>query len=71
MEKNSEEFEKRRKSLIKYKGTLEENLKKAIDKYNAIESSEINKKEARLRIAQKAIASKKMLFRKLRTNWSS
>lgn len=59
MEKILEEFEKRRNNLIRYKITLEENLKKAIDKYNSIESSEIDKKEARLKIAQKTISSRK------------
>lgn len=53
------EFEKRKNNLIRYKTTLEENLKKAIDNYNSIESSEIDKKEARLKIAQKTISSRK------------
>ncbi len=59
MEKILEEFEKRKNNLIRYKATLEENLKKAIDKYHSIESSEIDKKEARLRIAQKIISIRK------------
>ena len=59
MEKILEEFEKRKNNLIRYKATLEENLKKAIDKYHSIESSEIDKKEARLKIAQKTISSRK------------
>lgn len=59
MEEILEEFEKRKNNLIRYKATLEENLKKAIDKYNSIESSEIDKKEARLKIAQKTISSRK------------
>lgn len=68
MEKILEEFEKRKNNLIRYKATLEENLKKAIDKYHSIESSEIDKKEARLKIAQKTISSRKMLLHKLKTN---
>lgn len=59
MEKILEEFKKRKNNLIRYKATLEENLKKAIDKYHSIESSEIDKKEARLKIAQKTISSRK------------
>ena len=59
MEEILEQFEKRKNNLIRYKATLEENLKKAIDKYNSIEASEIDKKEARLKIAQKTISSRK------------
>lgn len=59
MEEILEEFEKRKNSLIRYKATLEKNLKKAIDKYNRIKTSEIDKKEARLKIAQNTISSKK------------
>ena len=39
MEEILEDFEKRKNNLIRYKATLEENLKKAIDKYHSIESS--------------------------------
>ena len=59
MEEILEQFEKRKNNLIRHKATLEENLKKAIDKYNSIEASEIDKKEARLKIAQKTISSRK------------
>lgn len=59
MEEILEDFEKRKNNLIRYKATLEENLKKAIDKYNSIESSEVDKKEARLKIAQKTISTRK------------
>ena len=59
MDEILEDFEKRKNNLIRYKATLEENLKKAIDKYHSIESSEVDKKEARLRIAQKTISSRK------------
>ena len=54
-----EEFEKRKSNLIRYKVTLEESLKNAIDKYNSIQSSEIDKKEARLKVAQNIIFIRK------------
>lgn len=59
MDEILEDFEKRKNNLIRYKATLEENLKKAIDKYHSIESSEVDKKETRLKIAQKTISSRK------------
>lgn len=54
-----EEYQKRQEILIKNKARLEVNLQKAIDKYNEIEQSDIDKKEARLRIAQNTIASRR------------
>lgn len=54
-----EEYQKRQEILIKNKSRLEENLQKAIDKYDAIEQSDVDRKEARLRIAQNTITSRR------------
>lgn len=59
MKKSQEEFEKRKNILLRYKLTLEEKLNKAIDKYHSIETSEIDKKETRLKVAKKIISNRK------------
>ena len=54
-----EEYQRRKEILLKNKARLQENLQKAIDKYKIIEESDVDRKDARLRIAQNTIASRK------------
>ncbi len=54
-----EEYQKIQDILIRNRARLEGNLQKAIDKYNEIEQSDIDKKEVRLRIAQNTIARRR------------
>lgn len=68
MEENTsaiERFEKKKEILIKNRDLAKERLLAAIDKYNKIEESNIDRKEDRLRIARKTIITKQNALKQI------
>lgn len=55
MENYIEECEKQREGLLRRKGVLQEEIRKAREKYTQIEESDIDRKEVKLQVAQKKI----------------
>ncbi len=55
MENYIEECEKQREGLLRRKGILQEEIRKAREKYTQIEKSDIDRKEVKLQLAQKKI----------------
>lgn len=60
-----EKFQKRQEILIRNKDRLQENLQKAIDKYEEIAKSNVDQKEKRLKIAKNAISSRRYALSKV------
>lgn len=65
MDSYLEEFQRKQEILIRNKNRLQENLQKAIDKYEEIEKGNVDKKEARLGIAKNIISNRRYALSKI------